>query len=131
VPDVPRLDVPRLELPSIVLPVVVLPVHGLEEVVLRLGIAIVAPGDKSVVCEVTPGEGTVIIGLTPALSISVEPSDIVPPPSDEPGVVPGVKSGEALPVEETGVENPDVQPLDDIPPPSKAEPAVAVDDGGI
>jgi hypothetical protein len=97
---------PVLELP-IALPVIVLPVHWLEEVILT-------PVD-----EVMGDAGTVIIGLTPALSISVASSGTVPPASSDPGTAPGVKSGEAMPVDETDAGS---QPLDDMPPPSKVEP---------
>jgi hypothetical protein len=126
-PLVPR-DV-AVVVPVVVLPVV-LPVHGLEleEWMLRLGIVIVAPDARPVVCDVTLDDGTVIIGLTPALSISVEPSGMVPPPSNDPEVAPGVKSGEASPVEDTVADDPEVQALEDSPPPSKVVPAEAVID---
>jgi hypothetical protein len=66
----------------------------------------------------TTGAGIVITGLTPALLISVDPSGIAPPASDDPGAAPGVRSGEAVPVEETVAA---LQPAGDIPPPSKVE----------
>lgn len=62
------------------------------------------------------GIGTVIIGLIPALSISVEPSGIVPPFSVALEVVPGFTSGEAVPVEVTFVADEQAKP-----PPSNVE----------
>jgi hypothetical protein len=91
--------------------VVVLAVHGLEEVMLT-------PGDT-----VMGDAGIVIIGLTPGLSISVASSGIVPPASSEPGVAPGVKSGDAMPVDDTVVDDAALQPLEAMPPPPNVEPA--------
>jgi hypothetical protein len=101
----PTPGVPRTELPDIALPV-----HGVEEI--RLG-----------------GE-TVVIGLTPPLITSVEPSGTVSPESGDPAVVLGIKSGDAMPggdavpvpVGDTAGEDPEVQPPEDIAPPSKAAP---------
>ena len=73
------------------------------------------------------GGGTVIVGLTPPLSISVAPSGMAPPASNDPGVGPGVESGDAVPVEDTVAEDPKLQPVEDNPPPSKVELAEVVD----
>jgi len=81
-----------------------------------------------VIVDVTSGDGTVIKGLTPALSISVAPSGMAPPASDDPPVAPGVKSGDAVPADDTVAEGPKAQPPEDIPPPSKGEPAEPVID---
>jgi hypothetical protein len=74
---------------------------------------------------VLPGAGTVIIELTPALSISVAPSGMVPPLRVNP-LDPGIESGEAVPLDKTAEE--DVQfdveaaePAASSPPPSKVE----------
>jgi hypothetical protein len=76
-----------------------------------------------------PDIGSVISGLTPALSISVEPSGMVPPFNVKFEFVPMDESGEAVPV--------DIAPLtaapgeaqteavfEADPPPSKVEPDV-------
>jgi hypothetical protein len=92
--------------------------------------------------EVLSGAGTPIMGLTPALPSSVAPRGIVPPLRDDPTFVPGVDSGEAMPVEDVvpddaeaqapdvvavpDVNVPDVIPVD--PPPSKVELVPAVGD---
>jgi hypothetical protein len=91
--------------------------------------------------EVLSGAGTPIMGLTPALSTSVAPRGIVPLRDDR-TFVPGVDSGEAMPVEDIvpgdaeaqapdvvavpDVNIPDVIPVD--PPPSKVELVPAVGD---
>jgi hypothetical protein len=67
--------------------------------------------------------GSVVKGLTPALSISVESSGMAPPFRAKLEPVPAVESGEAVP---------DVVPLIDAqaepnPPPSNTEPATDVD----
>ena len=116
-------DAPERELP-VVLPVVPVGVlHGLKEALLTVGTAIVeaTPSDGLVIGEAMLGDGTVIIGLTPPLSISVAPSGIDPPESKDPDVAPGRKSGDALPVADSVAAGPALQPLGDIPPPSKGE----------
>ena len=75
--------------------------------------------------------GTVISGLTPALSISVEPSGIVPPFNVKFEFVVVDESGEAVLVDVAlGTDAPvDVQPevmAEPNPPPSKTEPAAGV-----
>src|SRR4051794_27811647 len=84
------------------------------------------PTDQSVIDEVMLGDGTVIIGLTPVLSISVAPRGIDPPESKDPDVAPGVKSGDALPVDDTVAAAGELQPVE-LPPPSKVEPAATAD----
>jgi hypothetical protein len=74
-----------------------------------------------VVVAVRVGNEKVAIGLTPRLPISVAPSGTVPPETDETAAASGENSGDAVPVEDTIVEDPELQPLDDIPP-SKVEP---------
>ena len=118
--------VPIDELPTVVLPVVMLLavmllVHGVEPVVPRIGIIVVAP--RSTGWVVRLGDVTAIIGLTPTLLISVESSGMLPPPSAEPTAPPGVKSGEAMPPNDIVVGIPALQALDSMPPPSKDEPA--------
>jgi hypothetical protein len=81
-------------------PVIAAPPHGVEK-----GVA--------------SGEA-VMKGLTPALSISVEPRGIVPPVRGDPGVAPGAKSGDAMPVEDAAGGETELHWLDN-PPPSKPE----------
>jgi hypothetical protein len=76
--------------------------------------------------------GTVINGLTPALSISVEPSGIVPPFSVKFEFVPIVESGDAVPVDVAMLTDApgDAQTevvVEPNPPPSKVEPIVDVE----
>jgi hypothetical protein len=76
--------------------------------------------------------GTVINGLTPALSISVEPSGIAPPFSVKFELVPIVESGDAVPVDVAVlIDAPgDAQTefiVEPNPPPSKVEPMPGVD----
>jgi hypothetical protein len=78
-----------------------------------------------VVVAVRVGNENVAIGLTPRLPISVAPSGTVPPETDDAAAASGEKSGDAVPVEDTVVEDPELQPLDDIPP-SKVEPLEVV-----
>jgi hypothetical protein len=71
------------------------------------------------------GGETPIIGLTPALPTSVEPSGIAPPLSVEPVPMPALDSGEAVPVA-AGVEDvqPGIEVVDAVvvdPPPSNVE----------
>lgn len=71
--------------------------------------------------------GTVINGLTPALSISVEPSGIAPPFSVKFELVPIVESGDAVPVDVAVLTDApgDAQTevvVEPNPPPSKVEP---------
>ena len=75
------------------------PVHWLE--------AILTPVD-----EVTGDAGIVIIGPTPALSISVASSGTVPPREQRPGRCAGSEERQAMPVDETDAA---LQPLDDMP----------------
>jgi len=107
----------------------VLPVHGLGEALLTVGTGVieVTPSDWTVICEVKLGDGTVIIGLTPPLSISVAPSGMDPPESNDPDVAPGVNRGDTLPVDDTVAAGAALQPLENIPPPSKVVPAAAPD----
>lgn len=105
--EVPDVDVDVLpELPD----EVVDPVHGLMMLFVGVGM---------------PGAGALISGLIPALAISVEPRGIVPPLSTKVELVPGVDSGEAVPVEDTcDDEQLDVEVADPVavdPPPSKVE----------
>jgi hypothetical protein len=66
-----------------------------------------------------PGIGTGM-GLIPPLSISVAPSGIVPPLSVKPELLPGLDSGEAVPLETATPD--DVQlDVEVSPPPSKVE----------
>jgi len=90
------------------------------------------------------GPGTLIIGLTPALPISVAPSGIVPPLSVDPAFAAGFASGDAIPVDDV-VPVVEAQELDMIavpygklpaaipvnPPPSKLELAPAVAEPAI
>jgi hypothetical protein len=74
-----------------------------------------------------PDIGTVINGLTPALSSSVEPSGIVPPFKVKVELVPEVDNGDAIPppVDEfvgAVVEAHVDAPVAPTPPPSKTEP---------
>jgi hypothetical protein len=103
VPVIPRPFEPRpFESVSLWVPVSVVPVHGPE----------------SEPVDVEPIDRGVGMGLTPAFSISVEPSGMLALVVDDPGV----KSGDAMPVEEiVAVEVPGLQPLAVIPPPSKVE----------
>ena len=76
--------------------------------------------------------GTVINGLTPALSISVEPSGIVPPFNVKFELVPIVESGDAVPVDVAVLTDApgDAQTeviVEPNPPPLKVEPVPAVD----
>jgi hypothetical protein len=76
--------------------------------------------------------GTVINGLTPALSISVEPSGIVPPFNVKFELVPIVESGDAVPVDVAVLTDApgDAQTevvVEPNPPPSKVEPMPDVD----
>lgn len=76
--------------------------------------------------------GTVINGLTPALSISVEPSGIAPPFSVKFELVPIVESGDAVPVDVAVLTDApgDAQTevvVEPNPPPSKVEPMVDVE----
>lgn len=76
--------------------------------------------------------GTVINGLTPPLSISVEPSGIVPPFRIKFELVPGVDTGGAVPVGLGFVVDvqPDAgaaEPVELNPPPSKVEPMPGVE----
>jgi hypothetical protein len=107
----------------------VLPVHGLGEALLTVGTVVieVTPSAWTVICEGKSGDGIVIIGLTPPLSISVAPSGMDPPESNDPDVAPGVKRGDTLPVDDTVASGAALQPLENIPPPSKVVPAAAPD----
>jgi hypothetical protein len=71
---------------------------------------------------VTAGAPVPINGLTPALNISVEPRGIVPPSSLVVPIVPGLDSGDAVPVDKTTPDGGDTQPLEGtiepMPPPS-------------
>ena len=76
--------------------------------------------------------GTVINGLTPALSISVEPSGIAPPFSVKFELVPIVESGDAVPVDVAVLIDAPGDPQTEFivepnPPPSKVEPMPGVD----
>ena len=74
--------------------------------------------------------GTVISGLTPALSISVEPSGIVPPFNVKVEFVPIDQSGDAVPVDVPLVAGALVEAqavVEPNPPPSKTEPAIGVE----
>jgi hypothetical protein len=51
------------------------------------------------------GAGTPINELTPPLSISVAPSGIAPPPRFDVPIAPGFDSGEAVPVDETTLDD--------------------------
>src|SRR3954464_12512560 len=84
------------------------------------------PTDQSVIDEVMLGDGTVIIGLTPVLSISVAPSGTDPPESKNPDVAPAGKTADALPVHDTVAAGAELQPPE-LPPPSKVEPAATAD----
>jgi hypothetical protein len=67
-----------------------------------------------------------IIGLIPALPISVAPSGTAPPLSLNAELAVGVESGDAAPIEETladGEQGEIVDPTPANPPPSKAEAA--------
>jgi hypothetical protein len=101
------------EVPSVEVPVV-LATHGLKTL----------PATGGIVVKVTIGNDTVDGWLTPALSISVAPSGMVPPASEAPGAAPGVKSGDAMPAEDTDA----LQIPADVPPPSKAAPGEIVVD---
>jgi hypothetical protein len=93
---------------------------------------------------VLSGPGTLIIGLTPALPISVAPSGMVPPFSVDPAFAAGFASGDAIPVDGV-VPVVEAQELDTIavpdgklpaatpvnPPPSKLELAPVVADPAI
>jgi hypothetical protein len=70
------------------------------------------------------GPATPIMGLTPALLISVEPSGIVPPLRVELTLLPGVESGDAVPV--VPMLGDDVQPDADVvdPPIDDVEPVI-------
>ena len=73
--------------------------------------------------------GTVMSGLTPALSISVEPSGIVPPFKVKFELGPIVESGDAVPVDVAVLTDApgDAQTevvVEPNPPPSKVEPMV-------
>jgi hypothetical protein len=89
---------------------------------------VVAPGhDGSEPLDI----GTMINGLTPALSISVEPSGIGPPFNVKFEFVPIAESGDAVPVDVAVLIDPpgDAQTEVDVepnPPPSKVEPMVEV-----
>jgi hypothetical protein len=70
------------------------------------------------------GAGIPINGLTPPLSISVAPRGIVPPLRLVMVPVPGVESGDAVPLDEAVPDDGRVQPLevvDPAPPPSNVE----------
>jgi len=69
------------------------------------------------------GAGIPINGLIPALSISVAPRGIVPPLRLVVAPVPGVKSGDAVPLDEIVPDDEREQPLEvvDPPPPSNVE----------
>jgi hypothetical protein len=76
--------------------------------------------------------GTVINGLTPALSISVEPSGIAPPFSVKFELVPIVESGDAVPVDVAVLTDApgDAQTevvVEPNPPPSNIEPVTDVE----
>ena len=76
--------------------------------------------------------GTMINGLTPALSISVEPSGIVPPFNVKFEFVPIVESGDAVPVDVAVLTDApgDAQTevvVEPNPPPSKVEPMPGVE----
>jgi hypothetical protein len=75
--------------------------------------------------------GTVINGLTPALSISVEPSGIVPPFKIKFEFVPIVESGEAVPVDVAVLTDApgdaQTEVVEPNPPPSKVEPMPGVE----
>ena len=123
------------EVPRIELPVIVLPVHGLAEVTPSVGTLIVEVTPSCmVVVDVRLGGETVVIGLTPPPVISIEPRGTVPPDSSDPVGVPGMKSGDALPADDvvpvpvgdTTVADPEVQPPEVIAPPSKVEPIEVV-----
>jgi hypothetical protein len=101
---------------------------------------VVIPG---VVVVVLLGAGTVIGGLTPPLPSSLAPSGIVPPLREVPAV-PGMDSGEAVPLVETAPDDaqadanpaeplapvPAIPPVDPLlsPPPSKVDTVPIVDD---
>jgi hypothetical protein len=77
------------------------------------------------------GAGTLSMGLTPPLSISVAPSGIVPPLSEEFEVTPGLDSGEAVAPEDSSCVDAqlDIEVADPAtinPPPSKVEVAPVV-----
>lgn len=115
-----------MELPAVVLPVIVLPVDGVPAIVPREFPVVVLPvfglGEVMLTFGMAGG-GNVIIGLTPPPSISVAPSGMVPLASNEPGV----GSGDAMPVDGTVADAPELQLLEDVPPPSKVEPGEVVD----
>jgi hypothetical protein len=72
--------------------------------------------------------GTVISGLTPALSISVEPSGIVPPFNVKFEFVPMDESDETVPVDVGLLTDAQVEVIDEPnPPPSKTEPAMGIE----
>jgi hypothetical protein len=76
--------------------------------------------------------GVVISGLTPALSISVEPSGIVPPFNVKFEFVPMDESGEAVPLDVPLLAGALMEAQAEVvvesnPPPSKTEPATGVD----
>jgi len=100
-------------------------VHGLGEALLTVGTVVIEIAPS--VCKVKLGDGTVIIGLTPPLSISVAPNGMDPPESNDPDVAPGVKRGDTLPVDDTVAAGAALQPLENIPPPSKVVAAAAPD----
>jgi hypothetical protein len=77
--------------------VVVVPPHAFKVGIVMVGALVVerTPGVCSIAAELVSGDettsdGTVTIGLTPTPTISVDPSGMVPPPSDELAVAPGV-----------------------------------------
>jgi hypothetical protein len=80
------------------------------------------------------GPGTLIMGLTPALPISVEPSGSVPPESADDVFAPGFDSGDAVPVDDNMPDDVEAQlpevtvPIPVVPPPSKVDavPGVAL-----
>jgi hypothetical protein len=112
-PVKPEVPVAKLEVP-----VTVEPAHG---VVMLLG------------------AGMPIIGLTPALPISVTPRGIAPPLSVDAPFVPGMDSGEAMPLledvpDDIDAQVPDIDVVDAIPvepPPSKVELVPPVADPAI
>jgi hypothetical protein len=110
----PEVPVARLEVP-----VTVEPVHGVTGL----------------------GSGMPIIGLTPRLPISVEPRGMVPPLRVDVAPVPGLASGDAVPLDEIAPDEaeahvdvvvvPGIEVVGDIalvPPPSKVELVPAVPD---
>jgi hypothetical protein len=136
------VDSPRLEVPTVavlvapdahVVEVVVVPIVVVVVVVVvvgTVGIVIVSVG--------MAGAGTVRIGLKPPLSISVESSGRVPPLRVLTPVVPGIDSGDAVPVEDsvldghvalvvltaavlTPTAEMDADPVVVVPPPSNVE----------